>query len=288
MKASSQPQRKVRRRVTSPQRAVLTWSRAVSADMDEKWNDKLKARTGLDLAQWCKRAIKDGPKERPRRRAWLMQENGLSRMESWWVDATTERGGQEWNPERSIAGQYGGAKAHLRPIMEAVVARALKLGDDVRACPCETMIPLYREFVFAEIRAATNSRLDLGLALGEHPEMGRLESLRGRAAGNRITHRITLTNLRDIDADVMTYLKAAYTLGNQKRSRTATASKAPPQELVAALKKSRKAWELWSTLTPSCQIEWIEWVTGAVKSETRASRVDRMVERLDAGHKRMY
>jgi len=39
------------------------------------------------------------------------------------------------------------------------------LGDDVKACPCKTIVPFYREHVFAQIKPTTNSRIDLGFAL---------------------------------------------------------------------------------------------------------------------------
>lgn len=52
---------------------------------------------------------------------------------------------------------------------------------------------LYRRRVFAQIRASTRSRVDLGLALGDLPAGGRLLSTGGFEKGDRITHRVAVT-----------------------------------------------------------------------------------------------
>ncbi len=58
-----------------------------------------------------------------------------------------------------------GRKIKLRPIYDELLKLGKSLGDDVKACPCKTIVPLYREHVFAQIKPTTNSRIDLGLAL---------------------------------------------------------------------------------------------------------------------------
>ena len=53
-------------------------------------------------------------------------------------------------------------------------------------------------------------RIDLGLALGEEPFTSRLLDTGGRAKKDRITHRVALTSLADIDLQVKRWLKQAY------------------------------------------------------------------------------
>jgi hypothetical protein len=75
-------------------------------------------------------------------------------------------------------------------------------------------VPLYREHVFAQIKAATNTRVDLGLALthckGKLPK--RVIDTGGLAKKDRITHRIELNSPVEIDAEVEKWLAAAYQL----------------------------------------------------------------------------
>lgn len=88
------------------------------------------------------------------------------------------------------------------------------MGKDVRVCPCKTIVPFYREHVFAQIKPSTNSRVDLGLALAKHK--GRLPKriidTGGLAKKDRITHRIEITSVEDIDDEVQRWLRAAYDL----------------------------------------------------------------------------
>ena len=105
---------------------------------------------------------------------------------------------------------YAGPKEQLRPIHDELVKLARSLGDDVRVCPCKTIVPLYRNHVFAEIKPATQKRIDLGFALGEEPFTSRLLDTGGRAKKNRITHSVAITSLDDIDLQVKRWLKQAY------------------------------------------------------------------------------
>ena len=71
-------------------------------------------------------------------------------------------------------------------------------------------MPLYRHHVFAEIKPATNTRIDMGFALGDLKATGRLVDTGGFAKKNRITHRIPLASEAELDADITRWLKAAY------------------------------------------------------------------------------
>jgi uncharacterized protein YdeI (YjbR/CyaY-like superfamily) len=52
----------------------------------------------------------------------------------------------------------------------------------------------------------------------------------------------------------------------------------PPPELTAALKKTTKAWRQWLAYRPSRQKQFLFWLAGARRPETRAWRVARIVE----------
>lgn len=72
------------------------------------------------------------------------------------------------------------------------------------------MVPLYRKHVFAQIKASTNTRVDLGLCLRGVAGEGRLIETGGEAKGDRITHRIPLSSVTEIDEEVRRWLRAAY------------------------------------------------------------------------------
>ena len=105
---------------------------------------------------------------------------------------------------------YAGRKAGLRPLHDALVALARKLGKDIRICPCKTMVPIYRAHEIAEIKPATQTRIDFGLALGDTRATGRLIDTGGYARKERITHRVAITSDRDIDDEVRKWLRTPY------------------------------------------------------------------------------
>lgn len=83
-------------------------------------------------------------------------------------------------------------------------------GKDVKVCPCQTMVPFYRKHVFAQVKPTTQTRIDLGFCLRGIKPTKRLLSTGGEKKGDRITHRIEIRSLKDIDAEVRKWLKAAY------------------------------------------------------------------------------
>ena len=73
-----------------------------------------------------------------------------------------------------------------------------------------TMVPLYRNHVFAQIKPATLTRIDMGFVLKDTKAKGRLIDTGGFAKKDRITHRIPITTVEEIDAEVEHWLKIAY------------------------------------------------------------------------------
>jgi hypothetical protein len=178
----------------------------------------LKENTGRSLEEWLKFIKKSGPPTEQERREWLKNEHGLGTNTAWWLAERAEEKGEESSDpdqylraaERYVNEMYGGSKAALRPIYDALLHLGLGLGKDVKACPCRTIVPLYRNHVFAQIKPTTRTRIDLGFALGARSPEGRLIDTGGYAKKDRITHRIPVSSLDDIDAEVKHWLHIAY------------------------------------------------------------------------------
>jgi len=193
--------------------------------MVEKWVAELKVKTGRSLEEWITLAAKEGPKEEKARRAWLKTKHNLGTNSAWWISERVDgKGTEEDSPEAYlntaavyVEEQYAGTKEKLRPIYDELLRLGKSLGEDVKACPCKTMVPLYREHVFAQIKPATNARIDLGFALARHKGKlpKRMIDTGGLAKKDRITHRIELKSVAEIDAEVKKWLQAAYELDAQ-------------------------------------------------------------------------
>ena len=186
--------------------------------MVQDWIASLKDRTGRSLDEWFAYIKKDGPKDEAGRRAWLKDTVGLgTNTAAWLAERSVGKGAEEDTPEGYLAtvakyveDLYAGPKAALRPIHDALLQLGLSLGKDVNICPCKTMVPLYRRHVIAQVKPSTKTRIDFGLALGDTKATGRLIDTRGFAKKDRITHRIAISSLDEIDAEVKRWLKTAY------------------------------------------------------------------------------
>jgi hypothetical protein len=189
--------------------------------MVQKWIAELKEKTGRTLDEWIALVRKSGPDEEAACRTWLKEKHGFGTNSAWWIAeralATDDKGINEDDPESYlkaaevyVESMYAGPKAGLRPIYDELLKLGLGIGSDAKACPCKTIVPLYRNHVFAEIKPTTRTRIDLGFALRDTPVTGRLIDTGGFQKKNRISHRIPITSLADIDAEVKRWLKTAY------------------------------------------------------------------------------
>jgi hypothetical protein len=187
--------------------------------MTMKWVAELKAKTNRSFDEWIKVIRKEGPPTEQARRDWLKQEHGLGTNSARWLaERSVGKGEEASDPdaylraaEKYVEEMFGGKKEHLRPIYDALLKLGLLMGKDTKACPCQTIVPLYRHHVFAQIKPTTRTRIDFGLALGDTKKTPpRLIDTGGFAKKDRITHRFEITSLKDIDDEVKKWLKVAY------------------------------------------------------------------------------
>jgi hypothetical protein len=189
--------------------------------MMQKWIGELKDKTGKTLEEWTALVKKGGLDGHMNRVNWLKTKHKVGHNSAWGIAEHVDGGGDEDTPEAYLAAavryvdeQYAGPKEKLRPLYEKLLALGKGIGVDAKACPCKTMVPLYRNHVFAQIKPTTNSRIDLGFALATHKGKlpKRLIDTGGLAKKDRITHRIEIKSAADVDDEVKKWLKAAYEL----------------------------------------------------------------------------
>ena len=186
--------------------------------MVQSWLVSLPEKTGRSLDEWIRLVEEEGPATDQERRDWLKAQHGLGTNSAWWiVDRVAGRGREDSDPaaylqaaEGYVSAMFSGKRAALRPIYDMLLKLSLSLGDDVKVCPCQTIVPLYRRHVFAQIKPASHTRIDLGLSLKDTPTPERLIDTGGLAQKDRITHRIAIASTADIDTEVKHWLRFAY------------------------------------------------------------------------------
>lgn len=181
---------------------------------------RMKAKTGRTVDEWVACVRKHGPKTEKDRREWLKREHKLGTNYAGWIaERAAGKGEEDGDPDAYLEAadtyvrdMFAGSKAALKSIYDELLEVGFSIGNDVKACPCKTIVPLYRTHVFAQIKPTTRTRIDLGLALGATKAPKRLIDTGGLRKGDRITHRIEIASKADIDAEVKRWLKKAYEL----------------------------------------------------------------------------
>ena len=189
--------------------------------MVRQWLDSLKEKTGRDIDEWTSLVQNKGPAGTKARQEWLKKEHGLGTNKAIWIVDHAEGGTEieDGDPKRNVGKahecvetMFAGPKSGLRPLYDKLYALARSIAGDTKLCPCKTIVPIYRNHVIAQIKPTTRTRIDFGLALKDTPAKGRLIDTGGLAKKDRITHRIEITKLEDIDGFVETWLRKAYAM----------------------------------------------------------------------------
>jgi hypothetical protein len=193
-----------------------------SVAMVQKSIAELKDKTGRSLDEWIALIQKHGPKSEKARHEWLKSKHKLGTNTAIWLAERAEGNGGNFDDAETylaaaaqfVEQQYSGPKSGLREIYDQLLTLGKSLGADVKACPCKTMVPFYRKHVFAQIKPTTNTRVDLGFCLTHHEGKlpKRLVDTGGMAKKDRITHRIEIKSVSEIDDEVKRWLKIAYDL----------------------------------------------------------------------------
>jgi Domain of unknown function (DUF5655) len=192
-----------------------------------KWERELKEKTGRTLEEWCahlNRKCKGA--DRAARIAHLKSEHGIGSNSAWWLADRSLGDMHPWDSTAKgylakcpalVDAQFAGAKSHLRPIGDALLDLCRACGADVGISPCETIIPAYRNHVFAQVSVPNRKVVRLSLALKGDKFTKRLIDTGGTAKKDRLTHRIDIASLDEIDDTVRKALARAYERDGGKR-----------------------------------------------------------------------
>jgi hypothetical protein len=186
--------------------------------MMQKWIKELPEKTGRSLDEWIELTRKSGPPTEKERREWLKKEHKFGTNSASHIAERAEgKGTEDDTPEgylkaaeEYVEAMFSGPRAALRPLYDQLLKLSLGLGKDVKASPGKTAVALYRNHVFANLKASTNTRIDVGLALGNMKTPKRLIDTGGFEKKDRITRRIEVKSKADIDEELKRWLKKAY------------------------------------------------------------------------------
>jgi predicted transport protein len=107
-----------------------------------------------------------------------------------------------------VGEQYSGGRAGLRPIYDLLTKKVLAFGGDVELSPKKAYVSLRRSRQFGIVQPSTATRVDVGLNLKGVAAKGRLEA--SGSFNAMCTHRVRVASLKEVDAELVGWLKQAY------------------------------------------------------------------------------
>ena len=105
-----------------------------------------------------------------------------------------------------IVKQYKG-KEHFQPIYEKLMNEIKSFGDDIEIAPKNTYVSLRRKKQFAILNPATKTRFEIGINLKGQEATGKLEA---EKANSMCSHKINISEISEIDNEIIDWLKKAY------------------------------------------------------------------------------
>ncbi|MRS02379.1 DUF4287 domain-containing protein [bacterium] len=171
--------------------------------------DNLYKNTGKTLEEWIALVNRENFSKHGEVISFLKEKHGLTYGYANLVAHRlngTDAGSVE-NKDELIDRQYKG-KEQLKPLYYRLLDEIMKFGNDIEVAPKNAYVSLRRKKQFAMLQPATKTRFEVGINLkGREPE-GKLEAV--SASNAMCSHRINLTDEKEIDREVINWLKLAY------------------------------------------------------------------------------
>jgi len=185
----------------------------MSSDIDaqlQKMIDNMPEKTGKTLDEWFVAISAAGSEKHGDIMKLLKGEHGVTHGYANTISNLYRQKAEGGLPGEDdlVEAQYSGAKSGLRPLYEAIIREAAKLGADVEIAPKKTYVSLRRSKQFAIVQPSTKDRIDLGLNLKGVDPTDRLEG--GKVFSGMCTHKVRITTKKDINTELRSWLKMAY------------------------------------------------------------------------------
>ncbi|MEP2238106.1 MAG: DUF4287 domain-containing protein [Maribacter sp.] len=167
--------------------------------------DNMPEKTGKSLSEWKSILKTKSFAKHSESVNYLKKEHGVTHG---FANTIVTLSKEENNSPTDLVNQQYKGKENLIPIYEALLKVMKTFGDDVTVTPKKTTVSIIRKKQFALIKPATKTRIDLGLKIKDKSTTDRLES--SGPFGSMCTHRVQLTDIRQVDEELTDWLKEAY------------------------------------------------------------------------------
>ena len=144
------------------------------------------------------------------RMAFLQTQHALPYRVAYLLASHADETRPDYSDSAGLIEAMYSTRKSLRPVHDALTDLVMSQGADVTDSIAKTMVTFRRKHVFAQIKPAAKNRIDFGLALPELETQPRLIATGGLEKGDRITYRIPIQSIEDIDRNLEEWLERAY------------------------------------------------------------------------------
>ena len=165
-------------------------------------------KTGKTLDQWKLLLSQQAFSKHGEYMSFLKKEHGITHGFANFITLKfreTDAGSSD--ADNLVANQYTG-KENLKPMFDKLHAAVKNLGADVQVAPKKSAVSIRVKRQFVLIQPSTKKRIDLGLKFNDKPYAGRLET--SGPFGTMCSHRVQLTELEQVDDELLSWIKEAY------------------------------------------------------------------------------
>lgn len=170
--------------------------------------ENLQKNTGKTLDQWIEIVKKESFTKHGEIIKCLKEKHGLTHGFANLVahKAKGSDAGSADNKDDLIRNQYVG-KEHLMPVYDKLIAEITNYDSDFEIAPKNTYVSLRRKKQFAILNPATKTRFELGINLKGQEPSGKLVA---EKPNSMCSHKINLADIKDIDKEVIEWIKKAF------------------------------------------------------------------------------
>ncbi len=175
------------------------------SDEADKMFVNLQEKTGKTREQWVAIAKASGFEKHGQIMTHLKTKHGMTHGFANLVTLAA-RGAisGELDGDMLIDAQYSG-KENLRPIYQAIADFIATIGSDYEIAPKKAGVSFRRKKQFVLVEPKTKTRIDIGINLRGHPGSDRLKPV-----GGMCTHRVGVSELGDINAELKDWIATAF------------------------------------------------------------------------------
>jgi hypothetical protein len=154
--------------------------------------------------------------------AWLKKDFGLGQGHAMAIVLTLQTATRpKQSKDEQLAKLFRGDKARWRMTYDKLLTTVKEFGPDISIAPTNTYISLLRKGKKFAIVQVTANRLDIGIK-----HKGAKTTDRFEAAGSwnaMVTHRVHIREPKDVDSEVVSWLRKAYDEAFSVRSKVPVA-----------------------------------------------------------------